>query len=153
MKLTQSFTKEKNPRGWVIVDLQGQTLGRAASEIAMILRGKTKPIFTPHDDVGDFVVAINAKGIKLTGNKLRDKIYHHHSGYIGGIKDYSAQKLMDKSPEEVIRRAVKGMLPKTHLAKHQIRKLKIYAGAEHPHAAQQPKAVNLNRKRKLKAKE
>jgi len=150
MKLTPSFTKAKTPRSWVLVDLQGQTLGRAASQIAMILRGKNKAIFTPHDDVGDFVVAINARGIKLTGNKLTDKIYHHHSGYIGGIKDYSAGKLLERKPEEVIRRAVKGMLPKTHLAKHQLRKLKIYAGAEHQHQAQTPKTIDINTKKKTK---
>ncbi len=147
MRITKSFTKEKTARRWILVDLDGQILGRAASKIAMLLRGKHKAIFTPHDDVGDFVVAINAKKIRLTGKKLTDKIYHHHSGYIGGIKDYSAGKLLERKPEAVIFRAVKGMLPKTHLAKHQIKKLKIYPGAEHPHAAQAPEMLDLKAKR------
>jgi len=143
MGLTKSFTKETTSRKWVIVDLNGQVLGRAASQIAMILRGKTKGLFTPHDDVGDFVVAINAKNIRLTGNKLKEKVYVHHSGYIGGLKEYTAEKLLERKPEELIRRAVKGMLPKTFLGKKQLKKLKIYPGADHPHRAQTPEVANL----------
>jgi large subunit ribosomal protein L13 len=139
--MTKTFTKAASARKWYIIDLQGKILGRAASEIAKILRGKNKSTFTPHEDTGDFVVAINAKGLKLTGNKLRDKIYHHHSGYIGGIKDRSAAALLARKPEELVFRAVKGMLPKTHLGKKQIKKLKIYAGADHPHSAQRPEAL------------
>jgi large subunit ribosomal protein L13 len=146
MGLNKSYTKEKSARKWYLVDLKGQTLGRAASKIAMILRGKTKATFTPHEDVGDFVVAINAKSVRLTGNKLRDKIYYHHSGYIGGIKEFSAERLLQRKPEELIYRAVKGMLPKTHLAKHQLKKLKIYMGAEHPHLAQRPEIIDMKTK-------
>ena len=143
MGLTKSFTKEKSQRKYYLVDLNGQVLGRAASQIAMILRGKTKGQFTPHSDVGDFVVAINAKDIRLTGSKLQEKMYYHHTGHIGGLKEYTAEKLLQRKPEEVIRRAVKGMLPKTFLGKKQLKKLKIYAGAEHPHSAQKPEVRNL----------
>jgi large subunit ribosomal protein L13 len=139
--MTKTFTKAASARKWYVIDLQGKVLGRAASQIARVLRGKNKSTFTPHEDTGDFVVAINAKGLKLTGNKLRDKIYHHHSGYIGGIKDRSAAALLARKPEELVFRAVKGMLPKTHLGKKQIKKLKIYAGADHPHSAQRPEAL------------
>ncbi len=142
MRITESFTKEESQRKWIIIDLKGQVLGRVASKIAMVLRGKTKPTFTPHDDVGDFVIAINAKDIRLTGNKMKEKLYHHHSGYIGGIKEFTAEKLLERSPEMLIYRAVKGMLPKNHLAKHQIKKLKIYSGSEHPHAAQKPQVLS-----------
>lgn len=141
MRMTKTFTKAASARKWYVIDLQGKVLGRAASQIARVLRGKNKSTFTPHEDTGDFVVAINAKGLKLTGNKLRDKIYHHHSGYIGGIKDRSAAALLARKPEELVFRAVKGMLPKTHLGKKQIKKLKIYAGADHPHSAQRPEAL------------
>ncbi len=143
MGLTKSFTKEKTARKWYLVDLQGQVLGRAASQIAKLLRGKTKAIFTPHEDIGDFVVAINAQGVKLTGKKLQGKIYYHHTGYIGGIKIISADRLLARKPTELIYRAVKGMLPKTHLAKKQLKKLKIYSGAAHPHSAQNPEVLNL----------
>jgi len=142
--LTKSFTKATTPRKWVLVDLDGLVLGRAASRIAMILRGKTKGLFTPHDDVGDFVVAINAKNIRLTGNKLKEKMYYHHSEHIGGLKEYTAEKLLARKPEELIRRAVKGMLPKTFLGKKQLKKLKIYPGAAHPHRAQTPEVANLS---------
>lgn len=143
MGLTRSYIKEKTERKWHIIDLKGQILGRAASQIAKILRGKTKPTFTPHEDTGDFVVVINAKEIKLTGNKWRDKIYVHHSEYIGGLKSFSAERLLARRPEQLIYRAVKGMLPKTHLAKKQLKKLKIYPGAAHPHAAQVPQNFSL----------
>lgn len=143
MGLTKSFIKEKTPRKWVLIDLKGQVLGRAASQIAMILRGKTKANFTPHQDTGDFVVAINAGEVKLTGNKLLQKIYVHHSGYIGGLKEFTAEGLLKRHPEDLIYRAVKGMLPKTFLGKAQLKKLKIYAGSNHPHAAQTPEIHTL----------
>jgi len=143
MGLTRSYAKDKTERKWVLIDLKGQVLGRAASEIAKILRGKNRPTFTPHQDTGDFVVVINAKLIKLTGNKWRDKIYVHHSEYIGGLKSFSAERLLARKPEQLIYRAVKGMLPKTHLGKKQLKKLKIYPGEAHPHAAQTPQALGL----------
>ncbi|HKY63012.1 MAG TPA: 50S ribosomal protein L13 [bacterium] len=143
MGLTKSFIKEKTPRKWVLIDLKGQVLGRAASQIAMILRGKTKANFTPHQDTGDFVVAINARDIRLTGNKMKEKMYYHHSEYIGGLKEYTAEKLLERHPEDLIYRAVKGMLPKTFLGKKQLKKLKIYAGEAHPHASQTPEVLAL----------
>jgi large subunit ribosomal protein L13 len=142
-KLTISYNKAESNRKWYLVDLQGKVLGRAASKIAMILRGKETPQFTAHDDVGGFIVVINAKGVKLTGNKLKDKIYYHHSGYIGGLKEYTAEKLLEKKPQEMIFRAVRGMMPKTYLAKKQLKKLKIYPGSEHPHIAQKPEVLDL----------
>lgn len=131
-------------RNWVLVDLEGKTLGRAATRIADILRGKTKVIYTPHTDTGDFVIAVNAQKIKLTGDKLHKKIYYRHTGYIGGIKEVTAEKLLQRNPEGLIRKAVNGMLPKNRSQKHLMRKLKIYPLAEHPHAAQQPKPVEIN---------
>ncbi|MBI3541386.1 MAG: 50S ribosomal protein L13 [Deltaproteobacteria bacterium] len=130
-------------RNWVIVDLNGKVLGRAATQIAIILRGKNKVIYTPHADTGDFVVAINAQGIRLTGKKNSDKIYYSHSGFRGGLKEVTAEKLLLKDPTELVRKAVHGMLPKNRLSKHLIRKLKIYPTAEHPHEAQQAKAITL----------
>lgn len=143
MGFTKSFNEKATERKWYIIDLKGQVLGRAASRIAMILRGKDKAQFTPHADVGDFVVAINAKDIRLTGNKLYNKQYAHYTGFIGGLKEYPAQALLKKKPEEVIRRAVKGMLPKNILGGKQLAKLKIYADTEHPHAAQKPEPLTL----------
>jgi len=143
MGLTKSFTKEKTTRKWVLIDLKGQVLGRAASQIAMILRGKNRATFTPHEDTGDFVVAINAGDVKLTGNKNLQKIYYNHSGYIGGMKETTAEALRKRHPEDLIYRAVKGMLPKTFLGKKQLKKLKIYAGEAHPHAAQIPEVHTL----------
>lgn len=131
------------PRDWVVVDLDGKTLGRAATAIADILRGKTKPQFTPHVDTGDFVVAINADKIFLSGNKRANKRYYRHSGYPGGIRSLSAEQLLERKPDEVIRHAVKGMLPKTSLGRNLLKKLKVYAGQEHPHAAQQPKTLEI----------
>ena len=131
------------PREWVVVDLDGKTLGRAATAIADILRGKTKPQFTPHVDTGDFVVAINADKIYLSGNKRANKRYYRHSGYPGGIRSLSAEQLLERKPDEVIRHAVKGMLPKTSLGRNLLKKFKIYAGQEHPHAAQQPKTLEI----------
>ena len=131
------------PREWVVVDLDGKTLGRAATAIADILRGKTKPQFTPHVDTGDFVVAINADKIFLSGNKRANKRYYRHSGFPGGIRSLSAEQLLERKPDEVIRHAVKGMLPKTSLGRNLLKKLKIYAGQAHPHAAQQPKTLEI----------
>ena len=130
-------------RSWFVVDLEDVVLGRAATEIARILRGKHKPIYTPSVDTGDFVVVLNADKVKLTGNKLADKKYYRHSGFQGGIKEINAEKLLDKKPEMLIQAAVKGMLPKNTLGRKMFRKLKVYAGSEHPHAAQQPKELKL----------
>ncbi len=123
---------------WYVVDAQGKVLGRLASRIAMVLRGKTKPTFTPHIDTGDFVVVVNAGQVQLTGRKLDNKFYYRHSGYPGGLKEISARHLLQKKPEEVLRHAVRGMLPKNSLGRHLLTKLKVYAGGEHPHQAQQP---------------
>jgi len=131
-------------RDWYVVDLKDVVLGRAATEIARVLRGKHKPIYTPSVDTGDFVVVLNADKIKLTGNKLADKKYYHHTGWQGGIKEISAEKLLEKKPEKLIETAVKGMLPKNKLGRKMFSKLKVYAGGEHPHAAQQPKELKLN---------
>ncbi len=125
-------------RAWHLIDADGKVLGRLATEIADILRGKNKPIYTPHVDTGDFVVVVNARNIKLTGNKWAAKMYHHHTGYPGGIKSVPAEKLHAKKPEELIRLAVKGMLPKNRLGRKMFKKLKVYAGGDHPHEAQQP---------------
>ena len=129
---------EDMERAWHLIDADGKVLGRLATEIADILRGKNKPIYTPHVDTGDFVVVVNARNIKLTGNKWAGKMYHHHTGYPGGIKSISAEKLHEKKPEEIIRLAVKGMLPKNRLGRKIFKKLKVYAGSSHPHASQQP---------------
>lgn len=132
--------KDAVDRDWFLVDAQGKVLGRLAREIAHRLRGKHKAVFTPHADTGDFVVVINAEKIALTGKKLADKIYYHHSGYPGGIKEWPAGKLLAKKPEELIRRAVQGMLPKNSLGRRQLRKLKIYAGGKHPRSPEAPPA-------------
>lgn len=123
---------------WFLVDADGKILGRLASQIATRLRGKHKPIFTYHADTGDFVVVVNADKVALTGSKWNDKIYYRHTGYLGGLKQISAKKLLEKNPAEVLRLAVKRMLPKNSLGRRQLKKLKIYAGPEHPHKAQQP---------------
>jgi large subunit ribosomal protein L13 len=130
-------------RNWYIVDANDKVLGRLASAIAMVLRGKNKPIFTPHMDTGDFVIVINAEKVKLTGNKLNDKKYYSHSGYPGGLKETTAGKLLKEKPERVLISAVRGMLPKNTLGRQLIKKLKIYAGPEHPHTAQNPKLLNI----------
>jgi large subunit ribosomal protein L13 len=140
---TQVAKKEEVTRDWYLVDGENQVLGRIATRIANVLRGKNKPIFTPSVDTGDFVIVVNAEKIALTGNKLADKMYYSHSGYPGGIKSINAGKLLEKKPEEIIRKAVKGMLPKNKLARHMLNKLKVYSGPEHPHKAQQPKALGL----------
>lgn len=127
---------------WVLFDAKGQTLGRLATQIVMVLRGKTKPTFTPHLDTGDFVVVVNAEKVKLTGAKLKDKLYYHHTGYPGGLKAVQAEKLLQKKPTELLRLAVKRMLPKNALNRNILhKKLKIYAGPNHPHQAQQPMPV------------
>jgi large subunit ribosomal protein L13 len=131
-------------RNWLLVDADGQTLGRLATQIADALRGKRKPTYTPHVDTGDFVVVVNAEKIAVTGNKLADKRYYRHSGYPGGLRSRTLQEMLDRRPEEVIRLAVKGMLPRNRLARKQITKLKVYAGPEHPHVAQQPVPMELN---------
>ena len=130
-------------RKWYVVDAQGKTLGRLASEVATLLRGKHKPVYTPHVDTGDFVIVINASQIELTGNKLAKKMYYRHSGYPGGLKVTSAEKLRATRPERMIELAVKGMLPKGSLGRQQMKKLKVYAGSEHPHQAQQPEVYEL----------
>ena len=131
-----------NPK-WHLVDADGKTLGRLATRVAILLRGKNKPIFAPHQDTGDFVVVINAKKVALTGKKWKEKVYVHHSGYPGGLKMASAEKIAEKKPERLITMAVQGMLPKTKLGKKLIKKLKVYAGNAHPHQAQQPEAYTL----------
>lgn len=130
-------------RKWFVVDLDGQALGRAAARIAHVLRGKHKPSYTPHIDDGDFVVVVNAEKVKLTGRKLDGKTYYRHTGYPGGIKSRSAGQLLATHPDDVLRKAVKGMLPKGPLGRAMLKKLKIYTGPEHPHTAQQPEALDL----------
>ena len=131
-------------RNWVVIDAEGKTLGRLATQIADLLRGKRKPTYTPHVDVGDFVVVVNAEKIAVTGNKLEQKRYWRHSGYPGGIRSRTLAEQLERRPEDVIRKAVKGMLPRNRLARAQLRKLKIYAGPEHPHAAQRPEPLEVN---------
>jgi large subunit ribosomal protein L13 len=128
---------------WVLVDAEGRTLGRLATQIADTLRGKNKPEYTPHVDTGDFVVVVNAEKIQVTGKKLDDKIYYRHSGYPGGLKQRTLREQLDRRPTEVLRAAVKGMMPRNKLARRQITKLKIYAGPEHPHEAQRPEPLEL----------
>lgn len=130
-------------REWHLVDATDKTLGRLATELALRLRGKHKPIYTPHVDTGDYIVVVNAEKVRVTGNKLEDKIYHHHTGYIGNLKSEPLGKLMQRAPERAIERAVKGMLPKNKLGRAMYKKLHVYAGPEHPHAAQQPAALEL----------
>ena len=140
-------THLETPRGvqrqWHVVDADGKTLGRLAARIAMLLRGKHKRTFTPHVDCGDHVVVINAGKVRLTGNKLRTKIYHRHSGYPGGLKSVTARHLHEKQPTALVTRAVKGMLPKNHLGRQMAKKLKVYAGTTHPHQAQRPEPIQL----------
>jgi len=130
-------------RRWYLVDAEGQTLGRLATQIADTLRGKRKPQYTPHVDTGDFVVVVNAAKIAVTGNKLDDKLYHRHSGYPGGLRSRPLRDELERRPTEVIRKAVKGMLPRNRLARQQLTKLKVYAGPQHPHEAQAPQALEL----------
>ncbi len=134
---------ENVKRDWYVVDAQDMVLGRLATQVANILRGKNKAIYTPSVDTGDFVIVVNAEKIALTGRKLSDKVYYSHTGFPGGIKEITAGKLLEKKPEDVIKKAVKGMLPKNKLARHMIKKLKVYTGSNHPHDAQQPKNLAL----------
>jgi len=140
---TYVANSETAERHWLVVDAEGQTLGRLATQIADVLRGKRKPDYTPHCDTGDFVVVVNAAKISVTGNKRAAKRYYRHSGYPGGLKSRTLQEMLDRRPEEVIRIAVKGMLPRNRLARRQITKLKVYAGPEHPHAAQMPVQMEI----------
>jgi large subunit ribosomal protein L13 len=140
---TYVATPATRERSWLVVDATGQTLGRLATQIADALRGKTKPEYTPHVDTGDFVVVVNAEKISVTGNKRADKKYYRHSGYPGGIKERSLDDMLERRPEEVIRLAVKGMLPRNRLARKQLTKLKVYAGPDHPHAAQKPTPMEI----------
>ena len=130
-------------REWFVVDAEGKTLGRLATEIATRLKGKHKPIFTPHVDTGDFIVVVNAEKVHVTGNKMKDKMYHHHTGYIGNLKSINLEKLLVKAPERVIETAVRGMLPRSPLGRAMMKKLKVYAGPEHKHAAQQPQPLDI----------
>src|SRR6202451_2858021 len=140
---TYVSTAADRERNWLVVDASGRTLGRLATQIADALRGKRKPTYTPHIDTGDFVIVVNAEKIAVTGKKLSDKRYYRHSGYPGGLKSRTLQEMLDRRPEEVIRIAVKGMLPKNRLARKQLTKLKIYAGPDHPHAAQMPQPMEI----------
>ena len=136
-------TPENRQRDWYVVDAEGKTLGRLATQIADALRGKRKPEYTPHCDTGDYVVVVNADKIRVTGNKRTDKVYYRHSGFPGGLKKRTLNDMLERRPEEVIRLAVRGMLPKNRLARQQITKLHVYAGPEHPHQAQQPKPFEI----------
>jgi large subunit ribosomal protein L13 len=142
MKTYSAKAGEVN-RDWFVVDAADRTLGRLAAEIAHRLRGKHKPEYTPHVDTGDYIVVINAEKVKVTGSKSTDKMYHHHTGYPGGLKSLSFEQQIEKAPERVIQGAVKGMLPRNPLGRAMFKKLKVYAGAEHPHSAQQPQVLNI----------
>jgi large subunit ribosomal protein L13 len=140
---TYSAKPQEVDQNWLLVDAQGLTLGRMAQAIATRLRGKHKPEYTAHVDTGDFVVVINADKVKVTGNKAKGKIYYSHSGFPGGLKSMSFEKLQDREPERIVKLAIKGMLPRTPLGRAMFKKLKVYAGSDHPHGAQQPASVNL----------
>ena len=140
---TFSAKPESVKRDWYVVDADGKTLGRLATEIASRLRGKHKPEYTPHVDTGDYIIVVNCEKIAVTGAKRTDKVYYHHTGFIGGIKSITFDKLLDKAPEQIIEKAVKGMLPKGPLGRAMFRKLKVYAGSEHQHAAQQPQVLDI----------
>jgi len=135
--------KEEVEHKWYLVNAEGKVLGRLSTELVKILKGKNKPTYTPHMDTGDFVVVVNAGKVTLTGKKMKDKIYYHHTGYPGGIKEMNAEKLLAKKPTEMIRMAVRGMLPKNSLGRQMLRKLKIYAGPSHPHEAQRPVPLEI----------
>jgi len=138
MKTVFAKKEDPNNRRWYLIDARNKVLGRMATQVADILRGKRNPAFTPHVDIGDFVVVINARDVKLTGKKVEQKTYYRHTGYIGGLNSIRAEKLLQKKPEELVRHAVKGMLPKNRLSSHLLKKLKVYPGQEHPHQAQKP---------------
>jgi len=140
---TFTATPKTITRDWSVVDATGKTLGRLATQVAHRLRGKHKPEFTPHMDTGDYIIVVNAEKIRVTGNKLNDKMYHHHTGYIGNLKSINLGKQLQQHPERVIQTAVKGMLPKNPLGRAMYRKLHVYAGPEHPHTAQQPKPLEI----------
>ena len=140
---TYMANPDKIERKWYVVDAEGQTLGRLSSEIAKVLRGKNKPVFTPHIDTGDYVIVVNAEKIKVTGKKMDQKIYYNHSDYVGGMKETTLKEMMDKKPERVIELAVKGMLPKGPLGRSMIKKLHVYAGPEHNHVAQKPEVLTF----------
>ena len=140
---TFSAKPEEVKRDWYLVDATGKTLGRLASKLAIRLRGKHKPEFTPHVDTGDYIVVINTDKIRVTGNKLQDKIYHRHTGYIGNLKSTKLETLMGTAPEQVLKKAVKGMLPKNSLGRSMLRKLRVFAGPEHSHMAQQPQVLKI----------
>lgn len=142
---TYLATNQNTEHKWYLVDASGKVLGRLASQIAKYLRGKHKPEYTPHVDTGDYVIVINASKIKVTGKKEQEKVYYTHSGYPGGIKEATFEKVQAKDPTKIIELAVKGMLPKNPLGREMFRKLKVYSGAEHPHEAQQPEAINLEK--------
>ncbi len=143
MKTTFSAKKEAVAKDWFVADADGQVLGRLAAEIARRLRGKHKPVYTPHVDTGDFVIVVNAEKVALTGKKLTDKIYYHHSRYPGGLRETSAEKMLSEKPEELLRIAVRGMLPKNSLGRAMLKKLKVYRGGVHPHEAQCPKIMEM----------
>jgi large subunit ribosomal protein L13 len=140
---TYVATPATRERNWLVVDATGKTLGRLATQIADALRGKRKPEYTPHCDVGDFVIVVNAEKVAVTGNKRQTKRYYRHSGFPGGLRSRTFEEMIERRPEEVLRLAVKGMLPRNRLGRQQLRKLKIYAGPEHPHQAQQPAAMEV----------
>ncbi|CAN5489695.1 50S ribosomal protein L13 [soil metagenome] len=146
-RMMKSYMARPNEveRKWYVVDAQGQTLGRLATEIAMILRGKKKAVYTPHVDVGDFVVVVNAGKVAVSGKKAEQKMYRRHTGYPGGLREMNYEEMRDKKPTDIVRKAVKGMLPRTRLARQQMKKLKVYAGPEHPHSAQTPETYEVNR--------
>jgi large subunit ribosomal protein L13 len=141
---TYVATPATRERNWLVVDANGKTLGRLATQIADALRGKRKPEYTPHVDVGDFVIVVNAEKVSVTGNKREEKRYYRHSGYPGGLRSRTLAEVLARRPEEVIRRAVKGMLPRNRLGRAQLRKLKVYAGPDHPHAAQKPEPMEVD---------
>lgn len=144
-KIMKSFIAKPHEveRKWYVVDAEGKTLGRVASQVAAVLRGKNKPTFTPHVDCGDYVIVINADKVEVTGKKRKEKVYKHHTGYPGGLRETTFDKLIAKKPEEVIRHAVKGMMPKGKLGRQMYKKLKVYAGPEHDHAAQKPEMLEF----------
>ena len=140
---TYMANPDKIERKWYVVDADGQTLGRLASEVAKVLRGKNKPVYTPHIDTGDYVIIINAEKVAVTGKKLDQKVYYHHSDYVGGMKETTLKEMLNKKPEQVIELAVKGMLPKGPLGREMYKKLFVYAGPEHKHAAQKPEVLTF----------
>ena len=143
MSTTVSAKPAEVRRDWYVVDAEGKTLGRLASEIARRLKGKHKPIFTPHVDTGDYIVVVNCEKVAVTGNKMKDKMYHHHTGYIGNLKSISLEKQLAKAPERVLHDAVRGMLPRTPLGRTMMKKLRLFAGPEHTHQAQQPQPLDI----------